>query len=48
MSERCPNKVYPKECGCGNKGEKVAIVATANTVVEPNAVVVLSFDTVVA
>jgi hypothetical protein len=38
----------PKESAEGDKCEEVAVVATANAIVQPDAVMVLSFDAAVA
>lgn len=48
LSEGCPSEVEPKECGAADEGEEIAVVATADAVVEPDAVVVLGLDAVVA
>ena len=48
MSEAPEHEEEAKECACANKTEEIAVVATADTIVDPNAVMILSLDTVVA
>ena len=48
LGERGSGEVEAQDGGARDKGEEVAVVAAADTVVEPDAVVVLRFDTVVA
>lgn len=48
LDEAGRNDVYRQERGRCDEGEEVAVVTLANTVVEPNAVVVVALDTIVA
>ena len=48
LGERRPGEVEPQERGAADKSKEIAVVATAHTVVEPDAVVVLGLDAVVA
>jgi len=48
LSDACAEKKYPtKSAGC-DESKEIAVVATSDTIVEPNAVMVLSFNAIVA
>jgi hypothetical protein len=48
LGKACAKKVETKEGGERDEGEKVAVVASSNTIVQPDTMMVLSFNAVVA
>lgn len=48
LSEGCAEEIERNERGRGDEGEEVAVVPAANAVIEPDAVMIVRLDTVVA
>jgi hypothetical protein len=48
LRQRGASQVQPQKGGAADEGEEIAVVAAANAIVEPDAVVVLRLDAVVA
>jgi hypothetical protein len=48
MSKTCKGQECTEKCTRGDKSEKVSIVATPDAIVQPNAMVIECFDTIIA
>ena len=48
MTETAEHKIETEQCARTHKAKEVAVVATANAIVDPHAMMILGFDTTVA
>lgn len=48
LHQTSSSKVGTEESSAGNKSEKISVVSTADTVIEPNAMMILGLDAIVA